>query len=208
MAEFGLFADFYRPPFKHWPPLFSKEGWKFMKQSFAESYRGIWSFIMVKYNLNGWKKAKFAKEAEDLYKVMNEAYAQGDLVTIESICMPMLYGKMKADIKRRQTDFDWEVVQSVSKPKVIKIRCGNVAPKVSIGQVTVRIDQIQRVAPVPRSGGGGGPKRLVHAKNAKPRDTHVVEYLVFQRLLKDEFSPWLLYKKINVPEWDLPKQKK
>ncbi|KAJ2398790.1 hypothetical protein GGI23_003036, partial [Coemansia sp. RSA 2559] len=73
MTEFGLFSDFYRAPLRKWPSIFSKEGFKYAKTCFVEGYRGMWSLVMIKFKLSGWSKKKFAKEAESLSNLMNEA---------------------------------------------------------------------------------------------------------------------------------------
>ncbi|KAJ1790843.1 hypothetical protein LPJ59_005093 [Coemansia sp. RSA 2399] len=206
MTEFGLFSDFYRAPVSKWPSIFSKEGLKYAKTCLVEGYRGMWSFVMIKFKLSGWSKKKFAKEAESLSNLMNEAYACGDLQTLETICMPMLYSKMRTDVKRRRTDFAWHAVRSVQATRIVKIRCGKLTPKVSVGQVTVRVDQIQRVEPMSRK--GGASRHAASSRSVAPRDTHVLEYIVFQRELSNDSSPWVIYKKIDVPAWDLPSKPK
>ncbi|KAJ2559576.1 hypothetical protein EV175_000259 [Coemansia sp. RSA 1933] len=209
MSEFGLFTEFYRKPFRQWPSLFSKKGLKYLKTNIVEWFRDIWSLVMLKFKLSGWSKKKFSKDAELMYTVMNEAYAQGDLMTLEKMCKPMMYSKLKADVKRRRMAFDWEVVRTVVPTKVIKVRCGKVMPRLSLGQVTVRFDQIQRVRSVPGAlvaRQGAKSKHAVASSGIAAKEKRVVEYYVFQREMINDNSPWSIYRKIDVPEWDLPKQ--
>ncbi|KAJ2522352.1 hypothetical protein GGI11_000931 [Coemansia sp. RSA 2049] len=214
LEEFGLFSDFYSAPLKHWPSFFSKEWYPYFRKSFREMYRGVWSFFVTKYNLTGWSKKQFAAEAEGLYNVMNEVYAAGDLDTLGTICMSAFHSKMKGEIKRRQNDFEWEVVRSVNPPKILKIRSAAVAPKFTVSQITLRIDQIQRVVLLPRAQKHSRRSSSSSSSSSAPisapitKETHVVEYVVFQRLVTDKTSPWVIYRKLDVPTWDLPAKKK
>ncbi|KAI7823932.1 Tim44-like domain-containing protein [Kickxella alabastrina] len=202
VTEFGLLSDFVPAPLSQQPSIFSKAGLTSVKTYVVEYAREVFSWVTLKYYLSGWKTKEFVPAAEDLYGVMNEAFAQGNLKTLEAICLPTMYASLKNDIKRRgNVSFEWRKISSVSPPKALQIRCGRLTSEFAVGQVVVRIDQEQAVVPVTARKGSGA----ANFSAAKP--VRVTEYVVFQRVVSDAASPWRIYGKMNVPKWDLQSSK-
>ncbi|KAJ1877219.1 hypothetical protein H4R99_002382 [Coemansia sp. RSA 1722] len=200
VSEFGLLSDFVPRPWSKRPFLLSKAGLVETKNHMVERVREVFSLLSVKYYLSGWKSAEFAAQAEELYGAMNEAFAQGDLKALDSICMTTMYASLKTDIKRRKNNFEWRKVSTVTPPRTVHIRLGRLTSDVSVAQVVVRIDQQQAAIPLSRRSGSVSGA----AKAALEKPVHVVEYVVFQRVVSDKNSPWSIYGKMKVPEWDLP----
>ncbi|KAJ1643825.1 hypothetical protein LPJ64_004449 [Coemansia asiatica] len=202
VSEFGLFSDFVPQPWSKRPFLLSKAGLVDAKTHIVERAREIFSLLSVKYYLAGWKSAEFAAEAEELYGAMNEAFAQGDLKALDSICMTTMFANLKAEIKRRKTNFEWRKISTVTPPKTVQIRLGRLTSEVSVAQVVVRIDQQQAAVPLSRKSFNSA------AAAALGKPVRVVEYVVLQRIVSDKNSPWAIYGKMKVPEWDLPSDNK
>ncbi|KAJ1951573.1 hypothetical protein EC988_004011 [Linderina pennispora] len=193
--EFGLLSNYIPAPWGKRPLPLSKEGITSTKADVVEWMREVFSLVTLKWYLSGWKGAEFAQQAEELYGLMNEAFARGDLKSLNTICFPNMYANLKNEIKRRKVDFDWTKAATVSAPKVVQIRTGRITSDFAVGQVVVRVDQEQVVTPLARRSVG-----TAGAKAAKP--VHVREYIVLQRVITDPASPWAIYGKLNVPEWD------
>ncbi|KAJ2397764.1 hypothetical protein GGI05_000468 [Coemansia sp. RSA 2603] len=202
ISEFGLLSGYVPTPWSQQPSIFSAAGLRAAQNRIVEAAREVFSLMTIKYNLSGWKSAEFAEQAEVLYTLMNEAYAQGDLRSLEAICLPTMYSSLKNDIKKRNTSFEWRKVSTVTPAKSIQIRCGRLTDNFTVGQVVVRIDQEQAAVPLSKRRGGvtGG------ASFGKP--TRVIEYIVFQKVVSDPASPWRIYGKMDVPKWDQPSQGK
>ncbi|KAJ2788276.1 hypothetical protein GGI15_000081 [Coemansia interrupta] len=200
--EFGLLSGYVPTPWSQQPSIFSAAGLKAVQNRIVEGARELFSLVTIKYYLSGWKGADFAEQAEELYSVMNEAYAQGDLRSLEAICLPTMYASLKNDIKKRNTSFEWRKVRTVTPAKSIQIRCGRLTSDFTIGQVVVRIDQEQAAIPLSKRRGGAAAGASLN----KP--AHVTEYVVFQKVVTDPASPWRIYGKMDVPKWDQPSSSK
>ncbi|KAJ1950628.1 hypothetical protein FBU59_000586 [Linderina macrospora] len=193
--EFGLLSNYVPAPWSKRSLPLSREGLSSTKTDIVEALREVFSLATMKWYLSGWKGAEFAQQAEELYGLMNEAFAKGDLKSLNTICFPNMYANLKNEIKRRKVNFDWKKAASVSPPKVVQIRTGRITSDFAVGQVVVRIDQEQLVTPLTRR-----PAVAAGSKSAKP--VHVREYIVLQRVITDQNAPWAIYGKLSVPEWD------
>ncbi|KAJ2712374.1 hypothetical protein H4R19_002788 [Coemansia spiralis] len=196
--DYGLFTDYIASPMSASPSIFSKKGLLALRERIVNRVTMVVSLGVVKFLLWGWKRDVFAAQAEELYGAMNVAFARGDIRALGDICTQKMVRTMTNDIKSRNTDLSWEKVRSLSPPRVVQMRCGRVTSSVYVGQVTVRVDQEQRVTTRPR--GGARSK----ASPGTPKTVRVREYIVFQREVSDDTAPWTIYGKIAVPSWDQP----
>ncbi|KAJ1734571.1 hypothetical protein LPJ61_000992 [Coemansia biformis] len=201
LDDYGLLGDYIPAPLSASPSIFSMEGLRATKARIGNGITALVSLAIMKFLLWGWKKDVFAGQAEELYSTMNGAFGRGESRVLETICGQKMYDTMANEIKSRKVDFSWEKVRSVSPPRIVQLRCGQVTSSVYVGQVTVRIDQEQRVTSRPRGGAGARSG----AKPGEPRTVHVREYIVFQREVSDKSAPWTIYGKLAVPSWDQPK---
>ncbi|KAJ2065146.1 hypothetical protein GGI17_000557 [Coemansia sp. S146] len=195
--EFGLISTHVPVPWRYRPSMFSRAGLECTKTHVVETLRGWFSYATMMYHLSGWRKGAFATQAEALCEAMNEAFAEGDVKTLNTMCFPSMAGNLKNDIKRRNAVLDWRKVRSVTPPKIVQVTCGRVSTDLTVGQVIVRIDQEQIVTPATRSS----------APRSSPKPVRVTEYIVLQRLINDPTSPWRIFCKIGVPKWDPAFQK-
>ncbi|XP_014663330.1 PREDICTED: probable 39S ribosomal protein L45, mitochondrial [Priapulus caudatus] len=87
----------------------------------------------------------------------------------------------------------WKWIESLEPPTVTHVRQTDIITKENIyGQVTVRMHSKQMLAIYDRFG------RLVYGSETMPKD--VLEYVVFEKHLSDQYGCWRLHAKI-VPEW-------
>ncbi|KAJ2355058.1 hypothetical protein GGF43_002908 [Coemansia sp. RSA 2618] len=199
IQEFGLLCKDIPEPLSASALVPTKDSvsrsWTYLKGRFQD----LFSLLTIKYYLQGWKKAPFAADAEELYNAMNEAFAQGNGKYLDTICMPNMVGNLKNEIKARRFDFDWRKESTLSPPRIVQIRCGRISGNYMIGQVVVRIDQEQTVTPIAKGS-------RVLKKNLGSTTTHVREYVVLQRSVTEPEEPWYIYGKIPVPSWDQPRK--
>ncbi|KAJ2799272.1 hypothetical protein H4S07_005481 [Coemansia furcata] len=190
--EFGLLSTHVPVPWRHRPSIFTRAGLESAKTHVVETVRGVFSQLTLMYHLSGWRTKAFATQAEALCETMNEAFAEGDLRTLNGLCFPSMAASLKNDIKRRKAVLDWRKVRSVTPPKIVQMTCGRLSSDMTVGQVIVRVDQEQIVAPA--TARSSGPR------SATP--VRVAEYVVFQRVITDPASPWRIFCKLSVPKWD------
>ncbi|KAJ2579806.1 hypothetical protein GGH95_002913 [Coemansia sp. RSA 1836] len=188
--EYGLLSAYVPVPWRYRPSIVTRAGLESAKTSVVEALREAFSYATMMYHLTGWRKRAFATQAEAMSEAMNEAFAEGDVKTLSSMCFPSMAASLKNDIKRRRSAVDWRKVRSVTAPRIVQIRCGRLATNLTVGQVIVRIDQEQIVAPK-----GSASRSL-------PNPVRVAEYVVFQRIVTDPTSPWRIFCKLGVPKWD------
>lgn len=92
----------------------------------------------------------------------------------------------------------WKFVKSLEPPRLVHARCTDLITKENVfGQVTVRFHTQQILAIYDRFG------RLMHGSEILAKD--VLEYVVFEKHLSNEYGLWRLHEKI-VPNWMPPKE--
>lgn len=92
----------------------------------------------------------------------------------------------------------WKFVKSLEPPRLVHARCTDLITKENVfGQVTVRFHTQQILAIYDRFG------RLMHGSEILAKD--VLEYIVFEKHLSNEYGLWRLHEKI-VPDWMPPKE--
>ncbi|KAJ2884131.1 hypothetical protein IWW38_005462 [Coemansia aciculifera] len=188
--EYGLLSSYLPAPWRYRPSIFTRAGLESVRTGVMETFREMFSYVLMKYHLSGWSKRAFATQAEVMCEAMNEAFAEGNVKTLGTMCFPSMAASLKNDIKRRKSALDWRKVRSVEAPKIVQIRCGRLASNLTIGQVVVRIDQEQVAT----------PRALGARSSGSP--VRVTEYVVFQRIVSDPASPWRIFCKLGVPKWD------
>ncbi|KAJ2467337.1 hypothetical protein EV174_006418, partial [Coemansia sp. RSA 2320] len=120
--EYGLLSSFVATPWRQRPSIFSKAGLSSAKLHVVEWAREVSSWATIKWYLSGWKSKVFAAQAEELYGIMNTAFAEGDAKTLSGVCFPNLLSKLKNDIKRRKGAIEWHKERTVKEAEVVQIR--------------------------------------------------------------------------------------
>ncbi|KAJ1680414.1 hypothetical protein EV182_000069 [Spiromyces aspiralis] len=144
---------------------------------------------MLRLRRKGWNKADFERTAESCYDLMNEAFAKGDKQTLETICMSGMYSKLKNEIKNRKGRFEWKKTRTLAPPTIVQARIGKLGKDMSLGQLVVKIEQEQAVAVYNKA------NQLAAGDISKP--VRVKEYIVFQCMVTDPNSRWMIYGKLN-----------
>ncbi|KAJ9049474.1 hypothetical protein DSO57_1024051 [Entomophthora muscae] len=185
--DYGVFDDFIPIPKADKPSLFTPEGRKLALRGMRHSAGNLFGIGMIKLSLKGWKPRVFVEEAEELYKRMNTAYASGDIETLQQICLPSFYQKMKGEIKERKGKFLWEHIETIEPSRLITARSGRLADSLTLSQVVVCLNTRQRVTSFDSRG----------SKIREPITQDVREYYVFQRMISQKKSSWQVYGKIS-----------
>ncbi|KAI9296260.1 hypothetical protein K502DRAFT_302625 [Neoconidiobolus thromboides FSU 785] len=185
VQDFGVFDDYIPIPKNEKPSLMTPEGRKLFLKNMRFSMGNLFGVGLVKMSVKGWKPKVFAEEAELLYKAMNEAYAKGDLETLQVISTPTYFQKMKSEIKGRTGRFEWNLEKRIEDPRVISVRVGRIADGLTLSQVVVKISNQQSLSAFDKRG-----------KKVGSQEQNVEEYVVFQRMISSPDSNWQLYGKV------------
>ncbi|KPP78597.1 39S ribosomal protein L45, mitochondrial-like, partial [Scleropages formosus] len=103
----------------------------------------------------------------------------------------------KERLHKLVTERCYPFLESLEPPRVVHARCPDMVSKGNLyGQVTLRMHYKQTVAIYDRFG------RLMLGDENEPRDA--LEYVVFERHLKNPYGTWRLHGKI-IPSWAPPK---
>lgn len=87
----------------------------------------------------------------------------------------------------------WKFLKSLEPPQLVHARCTSLIDKENtFGQVTLRFHNQQTLAIYDRFG------RLMHGSESLSKD--VLEYVVFEKHLANEYGTWRLHAKI-IPDW-------
>nr|CAD7578018.1 unnamed protein product [Timema californicum] len=90
----------------------------------------------------------------------------------------------------------WKFIQSLEPPRMVHARCTNIITKENMfAQITVRFHTQQVLAIYDRFG------RLMHGSEILAKD--VLEYVVFEKHLSNQYGTWRLHEKI-IPDWMPP----
>jgi large subunit ribosomal protein L45 len=122
---------------------------------------------------------EFAEKAQEIYIKAHEAMAKKEKYEMREFVTERAYPE--------------KFIKSLEQPYVIHARTTDVITKENIfGQVTVRFHTQQTLAIYDRFG------RLMHGSEIVPKD--VIEYVVFEKHLSNEYGKWRLHDKI-IPDW-------
>lgn len=134
---------------------------------------------------------EFALQAQETYRLAHEKMVNKNKYELREYVTEKAYPEMMHNIKDKT--IRWELLKSLEPPTVIHARCTDVISKENIfGQVTVRFHTQQKLAIYDRFG------RLMYGSEIIPKD--VLEYVVFEKHLSNEFGKWRMHAKI-IPDW-------
>lgn len=141
--------------------------------------------------------AEFANQtAQDIYINSHETLVTKDKHKLREVVTERAYPEMIYNI--RDKTIHWQFLKSLEAPRVVHARCTDMISKENIyAQVTVRFHTQQKLAIYDRFG------RLMHGSEIIAKD--VLEYVVFEKHLSNEYGIWRLHDKI-VPDWMPEKQ--
>lgn len=134
---------------------------------------------------------EFAVAAQDIYLKAHEQMKVKDKYEIRKYVTEKAYPEMMHNMKDKTVH--WKFLKSLEPPQVIHARCTDIITKENIfGQITVRFHTQQQLAIYDRFG------RLMYGSEILPKD--VLEYVVFEKHLSNEYSSWRVHGKI-IPDW-------
>lgn len=137
---------------------------------------------------------EFAVQAQEIYLKSHEALMGKNKYDLRTLVTERAYPEMMHNIHGKT--IRWKFLKSLEQPYVIHARCTDVISKENIyGQVTVRFHTQQTLAIYDRFG------RLMHGSEILAKD--VLEYVVFEKHLSNEYGTWRLHDKI-IPDWRPP----
>ncbi|XP_044740130.1 probable 39S ribosomal protein L45, mitochondrial [Chrysoperla carnea] len=137
---------------------------------------------------------EFCEEAQEIYRRVHEYMMAKDLKKLEDVATERAYPEIIHNIKNKT--INWKFLKSIEPPRLVHARCTDVVSKENMfAQVTVRFHTQQLLAIYDRFG------RLMHGSEILAKD--VLEYVVFEKHISNEYGVWRLHAKI-IPDW-LPK---
>lgn len=139
---------------------------------------------------------EFAEQAQEIYIKAHEALMNKNKHELRQLVSERAYPEMIHNA--RDKTIRWKFIKSLELPYVIHARCTDIISKENIfGQVTVRFHSQQTLAIYDRFG------RLMHGSEIVAKD--VLEYVVFEKHLSNEYGAWRLHDKI-IPDWAPPRE--
>uniref|UniRef100_A0A8C4QL70 Large ribosomal subunit protein mL45 n=1 Tax=Eptatretus burgeri TaxID=7764 RepID=A0A8C4QL70_EPTBU len=132
----------------------------------------------------------FATKAQEMYVEANNCLANFNKHRLRELVTEMCYAIMVKGCRQKTTR--WKFIESLELPRVVHIRYSDMVHKSNVyGQVTVRIHTRQTLAVYDRFG------RLMYGGEDVPKD--VLEYVVFEKHLTDQYGSWRMHSKIVAP---------
>lgn len=138
---------------------------------------------------------EFARQSLEIYVKAYEALAAKDEKKIFDYVTEHCFPLMTAGINRHT--IMWKYLGEIEPPQVVQTRAGDLLSKGNkFAQITVRMHTKQMLAIYDRHG------RLIHGS---PRDVkEVLEYIVFEKYLANEYGLWRIHDRIRPGEDALP----
>lgn len=167
---------------------FASQAVESAKKSFAKKFRH--SRVIKKYD-DTFDETQFAEYAQQLYIEAHQHLMDRDGDKLSDFVTEHAYSKMWVNMKFKTLRWEW--IETLEPPKVTHIITREMLSKSNIyGQITVRLHSKQKLAIYDRFG------RLAFGDPEIARD--VLEYVVFEKHLSNQYTQWRLHEKIE-PEW-------
>lgn len=150
----------------------------------------------IKRYEEGFNVKEFPDQVIDTYKDAHRALMDEDRTKLTQFVTEKLYPEMLYNIENKI--IKWEFVKSLEPARVVHARSTNLITETNLfAQVTVRFHTQQKLSIYDRFG------RLMSGSDVIPKD--VLEYIVFEKHISNEYGKWRLHAKI-IPPW-MPIQK-
>lgn len=174
----------------------SKEGAKQTLTSIQMKGKSMISIRKIKNIDETFSLKDFPDLALDIYIKAHEALAAKDTERLREYVTEIAYGKMIHNITDKT--IRWKYLESLEPPRVVHARHTEVFTKDNIfGQLTVRFHSQQMLCIYDRFG------RLYKGSEILKKD--VLEYIVFENHLANQYGKWRLHVKI-IPPWMPPRE--
>ncbi|XP_011633415.1 probable 39S ribosomal protein L45, mitochondrial isoform X2 [Pogonomyrmex barbatus] len=169
----------------------TKEGAK-QKFTFLEKKgRSLMAIRQIKSFDDSFKTSFFLEEALDIYKKAHEALITKDEGKIIQYVTEMAYPKMTHNMMDKT--MHWKFLESLEPARLVHARTLDILTKENVfAQLTVRFHTQQILAIYDRFG------RIIQGSEILRKD--VLEYIVFEKHLANEYGVWRIHDKI-IPSW-------
>ncbi|KAL4612820.1 39S ribosomal protein L45, mitochondrial [Arapaima gigas] len=189
----GIFDPYVPPEGDARLSKLSKEGIKQRTEQLRQSAAS--QLAQIREHDPKFNTKEFPSRAMEIFVEAHNSLAQFNKEKLHKLVTERCYPDMVRG--NRYKTIHWKFVESLESPRVVHARCPDMVSKGNLyGQVTLRIHYKQIVAVYDRFG------RLMLGDENEPRD--VLEYVVFERHLKNPYGCWRLHGKI-IPDWAPPK---
>lgn len=169
----------------------TKEGAK-QKFTFLEKKgKSVMAIRKIKSFDDTFKTSFFIEEATDIYQKAHEALAAKDEEKLIQYVTETAYPKMIHNLMNKT--IHWKFLESLEPARVVHARTTDIITKENVfAQLTVRFHTQQILAIYDRFG------RLMQGSEILRKD--VLEYIVFEKHLANEYGVWRIHGKI-IPPW-------
>lgn len=176
--------------------VISTEGAKQKLQFLEKKSKSYLAIRKIRSYEDDFDTSLFVDAAQDIYIQAHNALGKLDKYKLREFVTERAYLEMM------HNTFDktirWKFLKSLEPPRLVHARCTSLIDKENtFGQTTIRFHTQQTLAIYDRFG------RLMHGSELLPKD--VLEYVVFEKHLANEYGTWRLHAKI-IPDWLPPRQ--
>lgn len=170
--------------------IIGKEGAKQKLEQLGKKSKSFMAIRKVKTYDDDFSTETFIEQALEIYKKAHEHLAARQKYELREYVTERAYPEMIHNMMDKQVV--WKFVQSLEPARIVHARVTNLIEKDNyFAQLTVRIHSQQCLAVYDRFG------RLMFGHEFLPKD--VLEYVVFEKHLADEYGTWKIHGKITPP---------
>ncbi|XP_011503837.1 PREDICTED: probable 39S ribosomal protein L45, mitochondrial [Ceratosolen solmsi marchali] len=154
----------------------------------TKSYQAV---MTIKKFEEAFDVIDFANESLDIYIKGHEILARKQKSKLKGFVTEKLFPELFYNLENKT--IIWKFIKSLEPARVVHSRCTNLLTDDNIfAQITVRLHTEQILAVYDRFG------RLMHGSEILKKN--VLEYIVFEKHLSNEYGQWRLHSKI-IPSW-------
>lgn len=192
----AVFEEYVPPEGDGKVSIVSRTGAKQRLQLVEKKGKSMMSARKIRTYDEDFNTEDFAEQAQEVYQRAHEALVTGDKSTLHATVTEMAYPKMTQNVRHKTVR--WQLLRSLEPARVVHVRHTDLISKENLyAQVTVRLHTQQLLAIYDRFG------RLMYGSEVVAKD--VLEYVVFEKHLSDEYGCWRIHSKI-VPSWLPPRE--
>ncbi|XP_037078090.1 probable 39S ribosomal protein L45, mitochondrial [Pollicipes pollicipes] len=187
----GVFEEYVPPEGDGKVSIVSKTGAKQRVELLEKKAKSMMAVRKIRTFDEDFDVSDFAEDALNIYQEAHQALARLDKAALHKHVTELAYPKMIQSVRSKTVH--WQLLKSLEPARVVHVRHTNVISKDNVyAQVTVRLHTQQLLAIYDRFG------RLMYGSEVVAKD--VLEYVVFEKHLADEYGRWRVHSKI-VPDW-------
>lgn len=191
----GVFDPYVPPEGDGKMTLASKPGIKQKSEEWGKKSKSYLTLRKVRDFQYDFDVPQLAEKCQQIYIAAHETLETMDEDKLHELVTERCYPEMVDNTKLKT--IRWKFIESLEFPRVVHMRHESFMKKEDIfAQATVRFHTRQTLAIYDRFG------RLMHGSENTVKD--VLEYVVFERQLSDQYSTWRIHAKI-IPEWRPPR---